>query len=142
MALAASAVCHCSFVARRVSLLATTFDDDRLLRQSTFAQNLRIYFFKNYFQVDILIILYLEESGPGDVDDSGLFGVFGVLLPRLFRNQRPQFVDIDGGAKLVRLVRVHVEVPHTDLSLLNIKYLYSFAFKQTQFPTLTWAKFV
>ena len=59
---------------------------------------------------------HLEVSCPGDVDDGGLLGVLLVLLARLLGDERPEAVQVDGGAVLRRHVRVHVEVPHANLN--------------------------
>lgn len=72
-------------------------NDDGLLWQVAFAEN-------------------LEVSRAADVDDGCLLGVLLVLDPGLLGYQRPQFVEVDGRTVLVRLVGVHVEVAHTDLT--------------------------
>ena len=38
------------------------------------------------------------------------------VLPGLLRDERPEFVEVDGGAAVVGDVGVDVEVPHTDLT--------------------------
>ena len=62
------------------------------------------------------ITTHLEVASPGDVDDGGLLGVLLVLLARLLGDERPEAVQVDGGAVLRRHVRVHVEVPHANLN--------------------------
>ena len=47
----------------------------------------------------------------------GLVGLGGVVGPHLFADQRPHFVDVDGGASV--LVPLQVEMTHTDLSKVS-----------------------
>ncbi len=58
----------------------------------------------------------LEESGDCDIDDWRFLLVGCVLFSSLFRDKRPDLVQVDGRAILVDPVGVHVEVPHADLS--------------------------
>ena len=57
----------------------------------------------------------LGKSGARDVNDWSLLLVVCVLGAGLFGNEGPDLVQVDGGAVLVHLIGVHVEVPHTDL---------------------------
>ena len=77
-------------------------DDNGLLGQVALAQN-------------------LEVTSSGDVNDGSLLLVVGVLGASLLGDQGPQLIDIDGGAELVHLVGVNVEVPHADLEKYEMK---------------------
>ena len=68
----------------------------------------------------VALAQHLEEPGARDVDDwrlaLGLLGTGGVAGARLLAHQRPQLVQVDGGAVRVGHVGVGVEVAHAHLA--------------------------
>jgi len=59
---------------------------------------------------------HLAKASPGDVNNGGLILHPSILEPSLFRDEGPEFVQVDSGLVEVRVVGMNVEVPHANLS--------------------------
>ena len=117
-----------SFFAEELS-----FDDNWLLRKLSLTENFEVSLWKiirksfKYDSCNHKQMLFRFPPIPDldcewnfyrfrNIDDRNLVicASTGVLFTRLFRNEGPDFVEVDGGA--VELVHGLVEVPHTDLT--------------------------
>jgi len=75
-------------------------DNNWLLGKNTFTQN-------------------LVKTSSRAVNNWSLIGLSSILCSCLFRNKRPQFVQVDAGLIQVGVVGMNVEVPHSNLSKVS-----------------------
>merc|ERR1719474_169158 len=75
----------------------TSLHNDRLLGESSLAQHLKV-------------------PSSGAINNWGLVCLISIFGPSLLRNKGPQLVEIDSRLIEVGVVRMDMEVPHTNLS--------------------------